>query len=99
MSQEYDNLCRKYKINICEAIEVYNYIRVFNENFFKDLNEVNNNITENSEWEYYPTIRSYNTHGHHSDLPGIQPQYYSIACKELNIKRGNGKSLDSYRPY
>ena len=99
MSQEYDNLCRKYKINIYEAIEVYNYIRIFKENFFKDLTEVNNSITENSEWEYYPSIRSYNTHGHYSGIPGIQPKYFSIVCEELNIEGGNGRPLDSYKPY
>jgi len=99
MSELYDSLCRKYHINICEAIEIFNYIRCFNENFFQNLNELNNYITECDEWEYYPSIRSQNTHGHYKNVLGIQPKYYSIVCKELQINRGKGIPLDSYKRY
>ena len=99
MAEVYDSLCRKYDIDICEAMEIFNYIRDFEENFFQNLNEVNNYITENDEWEYYPTIRSLNTHGNYSDIPGIQPKYFSIVCKELNINGGKGKPLDRFEPY
>ena len=99
MSEIYDSLCRKYNIDVHEAIEIYNYMRDFKENFFQNLNELNNYITKNDEWEYYSSIRSLNTHGIHRNIPGIQPAYFSIVCKELNIKGGNGKLLDSYKVY
>ena len=99
MPEVYDSLCKKYNIDICEAIEIYNYIRDFEENGFVNLNELNNYLTDNDEWEYYPTIRSLNTHGSYSDVPGIQPIHHSIVSKELNLKAGNGHKLDSYKRY
>lgn len=95
----YDSLCREYKINICEAMEIYKYTRTFEENFFQNLNELNNYITENDEWEYYPSIRSLNTHKECKNIEGIQPKYYSIACKELKIEGGKGRPLTNYKRY
>ena len=99
MVEAYDFLCRKHNIDICEAIEISYYIRTFEENFFQNFNELNNYITENYEWEYYPSIRSLNTHGTHRNIPGIQPKFYTIVCKELNIRGRNGYPLDSYKVY
>jgi len=99
MSEVYDKLCREYTINICESIEVFNYIRDFTENSFSNLSELNNYLTDNEEWEYYPTIRSLNTHGIYSKIPGIQPKYFLIVCIELGIKGGKGRSLDGFEPY
>jgi len=99
MSEVYDSLCRKHNINICEAIEIYNYMKDFEENGFQNLNELNNYITENDEWEYYPTIRSLNTHGDYKNIPGIQPKFYSIVCKELKVGRGKGRPLTSCKRY
>ena len=99
MAEVYDSLSRKHNLNICEAMEVFNYIRDFEENVFQNFNELNNYITKNDEWEYYPSIRSLNTHGNYRDILGIQPKFYTIVCKELNIKGGVGKPLNSYKIY
>jgi len=99
MPEVYDSLCRKHNINICEAMEIFNYIRDFEENVFRNFNELNNYITKNDEWKYYPSIRSLNTHGNYKDIPGIQSEFYTIVCKELNIKGGTGKPLTSYKTY
>ncbi len=95
----YGSLCRQHNITVHESMEIFNYMRDFKENFFQNLNELNNYITKNEEWEYYPTIRSLNTHGIHKDIPGIQPEYYKIVCRELKINGGTGKPLDNYKAY
>jgi len=94
-----DSLSIKYDIATIEAMEIHYYIRTFEENFFQNLNELNNYITENDEWEDYPSIRSLNTHQEYRNIKGIQPKYYSIVCKELEIGRGNGRLLTKYSPY
>jgi len=94
-----EKISKKYNITLFEAIEVSYYIRIFEDNFFENHHEVNQYITKDRDWEDFKNIRSYNNHGIHKNIRGIQPKFFYIVCRELGLKDFKGEPLDSYRPY
>lgn len=60
---------------------------------------MNDYISTNSLWDLFPTLRSMNDHGRGKLVKGIQPKYFKIICKILNITGDYGDSLKDYTAY
>ncbi|HGF5009616.1 TPA: hypothetical protein ACX3CR_004844 [Vibrio parahaemolyticus] len=82
-----------------ESAEIQAYIDIFKANGFSKHTQVNDYITTNSLWGLFPVIRSLNDHGEHKGVPGIEPKYFEIVCRILNISGEGGRSLDNFTKY
>jgi len=87
------------KLSPSEASEIAAYVRIFQENNFKEHFQVNEYITNNDKWDEFSTIRSLNDHKEYKRIPGILPKYFEIICNLLNIGGASGRSLDSATHY
>lgn len=90
---------RGQKLHPKETVEINAYIKIFRENNFSMHSQVNNYISDKKLWSVFPTIRSLNDHGRFTEIPGIQPKYFEIICRLLEISGGNGFPLDAFRKY
>jgi hypothetical protein len=90
---------RGQKLTHQETAEISAYVRIFRENEFRVHSQVNNYITDNDLWSAFPTIRSLNDHGRFTEVPGIQPKYFEVACELTGISSGDGLPLDAFRKY
>ncbi|MCL7420600.1 MAG: hypothetical protein M8364_06825 [Methylobacter sp.] len=82
-----------------ESDELNDYIRMYRENSFSKHFEVNEYISANNLWDRFPTIRSLNDHGDYKGIKGIQPKYFEIICRLLDISGEEGAPLDAYTKY
>jgi hypothetical protein len=82
-----------------ENKEIHEYLKIFLNNGFKEHYQVNNYITQKNMWNNFKIMRSLNDHGEHKNIKGIQPKYYAIICKRLNISGAGGKQLDDVHLY
>lgn len=82
-----------------ENSEIQEYIGIFKANGFSKHTQVNDYITSNNLWGNYPTIRSLNDHGEYKEIEGIEPQYFEVVCRILNISSEGGRSLDNFKKY
>ena len=82
-----------------ESDEVIRYVDIFKSNNFTEHFQVNKYITDNGLWNNFIKIRSLNDHWLSKDVPGIQPKYFKIICRLLNIQGGNGSPLVGYKTY
>ncbi len=82
-----------------ESSEIQEYIGIFKANGLSKHTQVNNYITNNNLWDNFPTIRSLNDHGKYKEIEGIEPQYFEIVCRILNISGEGGRSLDDFKKY
>lgn len=87
------------ELSLKESHEINEYIKIFNEQGYKQHYQVNNYITDNHTWDKFPSIRSLNDHGKNKDIPGIQQKFFAIICKELNISGAGGDPLDKCKLY
>ena len=86
--------------NVKSKKEIDAYIKIYRENRFSMLSDVNQYISDNKLWRKFPTIRSLNDHGHHKNIRGIQPKYFRIVCEKLGItEHGGGERLTDYKKY
>ncbi|EWH06174.1 hypothetical protein AT00_09155 [Pseudoalteromonas lipolytica SCSIO 04301] len=82
-----------------ESLEIQKYISIFKENGFSKHTQVNDYITNNNLWGNFSTIRSLNDHGEYKEIEGIEPQYFEVVCRILNISGEGGRSLDNFKKY
>ncbi|MCR9982838.1 hypothetical protein NB610_12540 [Vibrio alginolyticus] len=82
-----------------ESTEIQEYIDIFKANGFSKHTQVNDYITNNSLWGHFPTIRSLNDHGEYKEIEGIEPKYFEVVCRILNISGEGGRSLDNFKKY
>lgn len=82
-----------------ESDEVIRYVDIFKSNNFAEHFQVNKYITDNGLWNNFIKIRSLNDHWLSKDVPGIQPKYFKIICRLLDIQGGNGSPLVGYKTY
>ncbi|WP_217696948.1 hypothetical protein [Pseudoalteromonas sp. SK20] len=82
-----------------ENSEIQEFIGIFKANGFSKHTQVNDYITSNNLWGNYPIIRSLNDHGEYKEIEGIEPQYFEVVCRILNISSEGGRSLDNFKKY
>lgn len=82
-----------------ESSEIQEYIHIFKANGFSKHTQVNDYITNNSLWGHFPTIRSLNDHGDYKEIEGIEPKYFEVVCRILNISGEGGRNLDNFTKY
>ena len=97
--QSFSNLIRGTQLTVNESCEIKKYIDIYKVNDFTEHHEVNDYISINSLWDLFPTLRSMNDHGCGKLVKGIQPEYFKIICKILNITGDYGASLKNYTAY
>ena len=90
---------RGVKLSAGESDEIHKYIDIYQTKDLVQHHEVNTHITANNLWGQFPILRSMNDHGNGKVVPGIQPKYFEIVCKILNIDGDSGASLKGYKPY
>ncbi|ALM66724.1 hypothetical protein FORC4_1751 [Vibrio parahaemolyticus] len=95
----FSNVIRGSQLTKKESDEVKAYIDIYQLNGFVEHHEVNRYITINGIWSLFPTIRSMNDHGNGKIVEGIQPRYFEIVCKILNISGDDGTPLKGFSPY
>ncbi|PST99298.1 hypothetical protein [Photobacterium iliopiscarium] len=94
-----NNVLKGMSLSQAESSEIQEYIGIFKENGFSKHTQVNDYITSNNLWEHFPTIRSLNDHGEYREIEGIEPQYFEVVCRILNISGEGGRSLDNFKKY
>lgn len=82
-----------------EEREIELYIAFYKYNNFKEHHEVNKFITKYNLWDLFKTIRAYNDHGSHKNMPEINPKAFRKVCLLLNISGGNGTPVTKSVPY
>ena len=87
------------KLSHQETEEVNAYVKIYRDNGFTMHFQVNEYISGNNLWAKFPNIRSLNDHGEFTEIPGIQPKYFEIACQLPGITGGDGRPLDAFRKY
>lgn len=93
------NILRGTQLSDKESDEINRYVEIYKNNNFVKHHEINSYISENKLWDIFPTIRSMNDHGEEKIVAGIQPKYFEIVCRILNISGDLGSPLKSYKPY
>ncbi len=94
-----NNVLKGLSLSQTESSEVQEYIDIFKANGFSKHTQVNDHITNNNLWGHFPTIRSLNDHGECKEIEGIEPKYFEVVCRILNISGEGGRSLDNFKKY
>lgn len=79
--------------------EIIKYISIFIENSFTKHYQVNQHIEKNNLWNDFLELRSKNNHGEHKTVYGIEPKYFSLICKALEVSGCGGAPLIDYEKY
>ncbi|AZQ61725.1 hypothetical protein EI427_05595 [Flammeovirga pectinis] len=65
-------------------IEIKNYIKIFHENDFETIMEVNQFISDHEMWDEFKGIRANLTFSNEKKYKGIEPCFYNIISKLLD---------------
>ena len=82
-----------------QRTEIDKWIEIYKRHQFETQVQVNQYITVNKLWDYFPKIRSLNDHGIHKNVPGVLPEVYAAISKELELSGTRGAPLDKATPY
>ncbi|ELJ8537505.1 hypothetical protein [Vibrio cholerae] len=94
-----NSILKGMSLSQTESSEIQVYIDIFKANGFSKHTQVNNYITSHNLWGLFPTIRSLNDHGEYKEIEGIEPKYFEVVCRILNISSEGGRSLDNFKKY
>lgn len=86
-------------LSIDTLAQLVTYIWIYKSNHCLEHWEVNEYITRKRYWNDFSLLRSLNDHGYNNKVKGIQPKYFAIICRTLNIKSDDGAPLKDYEPY
>ncbi|HEX5272720.1 MAG TPA: hypothetical protein VFW33_19620 [Gemmataceae bacterium] len=76
-----------------ERCEVERYVEIFRRKGFKKHWQVNDWIGCFDSWDNFRSIRAINDHVVAKGLQGIQPKFFAIVCRLLEINDFDGSPL------
>jgi hypothetical protein len=82
-----------------ELEQISNYIWLYKSNSCSAHWQVNQIISDTNKWHEFDTIRSLNDHGYKKLVKGIEPYYFSLVLKVLEISADYGAPLIGYEKY
>ncbi len=79
--------------------EIISYISIFLNNGFNKLYKVNKFISNYNRWDDFSNIRSKNDYDSCKEVEGINPQFFSIVSKLLQINNTSSRKLDKAKKW